>query len=70
MELIKRKRREKEREALGLGNITPSSTGGDDNDMMTGYGDVYNRKETEEAHRRWDRGPRRDRRSGGFRDRR
>lgn len=71
MELIRRRKREKEREALGLGNMTPSSIGGmDDNDSNAGYGDVYNRKETEEAHRRWDRGSGRDRRSGGVRDRR
>lgn len=56
MELIRRKKREREREALGIANMTPSSVGGDDFDRNTGYGDVYNRKETEDAHRRRDRG--------------
>ncbi|KIJ56196.1 hypothetical protein M422DRAFT_23529 [Sphaerobolus stellatus SS14] len=69
MELIRRKKREKEREALGLGNMTPSTVSGNDNDTTTGYGDVYNPRETEEAHRRWDHGSARDRTSGGQRDR-
>jgi len=51
MELIKRKRREME------GNATPSTVFND-----SGYGDVYNKREVEEAHRfrdrRWDNGHR------------
>ena len=56
IELVRRKKREREREALGMGNMTPSSVGGEDVGRGGGYGDVYNRKETEEAHERRDRG--------------
>jgi hypothetical protein len=46
MELIERKRRERER-----GGVldTPTSVA----DSEGGYRDVYNRQETEDAHRRW-----------------
>ncbi|CAA7266442.1 unnamed protein product [Cyclocybe aegerita] len=51
LELIRRKKREME------GNATPSTVCGD---SASGYGDVYNRREVEEAHRhrdkRWDGG--------------
>ncbi|KAJ3515564.1 hypothetical protein NLJ89_g1671 [Agrocybe chaxingu] len=51
LELIRRKKREME------GNATPSTVCGD---SASGYGDVFNRQEVEEAHRhrdkRWDRG--------------
>lgn len=70
MDLIRRKKREREREALGMGNMTPSSVGGNDLDRSTGYGDVYNRKETEDAHRRRDRGWGRDRGRSGDREQR
>jgi len=54
LELIRRKRREME------GNATPSTVF---NDSGGGYGDVYNKREVEEAHRfrdrRWDSGNRR-----------
>ncbi|KAF8580271.1 hypothetical protein K439DRAFT_1231550, partial [Ramaria rubella] len=55
LELIRRKKREKEREALGMANMTPSSVA-DGLDRDVGYRDVYNRQETEDAHRRRDRG--------------
>ena len=52
LELIRRKRREM------AGNVTPSTVFDD-----SGYGDVYNKREVEEAHRfrdrRWDSGHRR-----------
>lgn len=69
MDLIRRKKREREREALGMGNMTPSSVGEDDLDRDAGYGDVYNRKATEDAHRRrhQDRGWGRDRGRGSYR---
>ncbi|KAF8496588.1 hypothetical protein JB92DRAFT_2817852 [Gautieria morchelliformis] len=73
MELIRRRKREKEREALGMANMTPSSVGGDDLDRNAGYGDVYNRQETEDAHRRrergWGRDRERERGRGSFQDR-
>ena len=52
MELIQRKKREME------GNSTPSTVFGD---STGGYGDVYNRREVEEAHKHRDR-----RREGGY----
>src|SRR5258705_271854 len=54
LDLIQRKKREME------GNATPSTVLGD-----SGYGDVYNRREVEEAHRHRDR-----RREGGYAHRR
>jgi len=60
MEVIRRRKREREREALGMGNMTPSTVVDDDIDER-GYSDVYNRQETEDAHRRWDRSGARDR---------
>ncbi|KAF8870554.1 hypothetical protein BD779DRAFT_1680987 [Infundibulicybe gibba] len=54
LELIRRKKREME------GSATPSTVHGG---MEEGYGDVFNRREVEEAHHR------RDRRWGGGRDR-
>ena len=52
LELIRRKKREME------GNATPSTVFNDD----SGYGDVYNKREVQEAHRfrdrRWDSGHR------------
>ena len=51
LELIRRKKREME------GNVTPSTVFND-----SGYGDVYNKREVQEAHRfrdrRWDSGHR------------
>ncbi|KAF8511617.1 hypothetical protein BU17DRAFT_54522 [Hysterangium stoloniferum] len=60
VELIRRRKREKDREALGMANMTPSTVGGNEADER-GYSDVYNRQETEDAHRRWDRNGARDR---------
>ena len=56
LDLIRRKKREME------GNATPSTVFGD---SAGGYGDVYNRREVEEAHRHRDRW-----REGGFTNRR
>lgn len=56
LELIRRKKREME------GNATPSTVFGDSSD---GYGDVYNRREVEEAHRHRDKW-----REGGYANRR
>ncbi|KAF8168567.1 hypothetical protein B0H34DRAFT_793148 [Crassisporium funariophilum] len=64
LELIRRKKREME------GNATPSTVCGD---ASSGYGDVFNRREVEEAHRfkdkRWDGGNRRWDDDGRGRDR-
>lgn len=66
LELIRRKKREM------AGSETPSTVHGG---MEGGYGDVFNKREVEEARRhrerRWDEYDRRDRRnSGDYRSRR
>ncbi|GJJ13081.1 hypothetical protein Clacol_007331 [Clathrus columnatus] len=52
IELIRKRQKEKEHERSGIICMTPSSV---DFDHALGYGDVYNPRETQEAHRRWDR---------------
>lgn len=51
-ELIRKRQKEKESKLSGV-CMTPGTPGGG---HSLGYGDVYNPRETEEAHRRWDKG--------------
>lgn len=52
MELIRKRQKEKERELLGSVCMTPSTVY---SEHTSGYRDVYNPRETEEAHRQWER---------------